>query len=82
MKPFAIYTPATGLRWNGHTRPANNRRYKFRVVLRIDSNETDIRIKGSLLISEMLPIALAEMTDLIALQPTAVNVSFQCYVWS
>lgn len=81
MKPFATYTPATGLRWQGLKRPANNRRYQFRIVIRIDENETDIRMKGAMLISEMLPIALAEMTELISLQPTAVNVSFQLYLW-
>lgn len=81
MKPFATYTPETGLRWVGHTRPASNKRYMFRVVIKIDDNETDIRIKGAMRISDMLPIALSEMQELIGLQPTAVNVSFQLYLW-
>lgn len=81
MKPFATYTHATGLRWIGIKRPANNRRYQFRIVIRIDENETDIRMKGAMLISEMLPIALSEMTDIINLHPTATNVSFQLYIW-
>jgi len=81
MKPFATYSPTTGLRWVGAKRPASNRRYQFRIVIRIDENETDIRMKGSMLVSEMLPIALGEMTSIIELAPTATNVSFRIYLW-